>query len=102
MNSDGSQRLARSDSINEDDVVRYFEMYGKPLVVEGMQNLFRQHIGAGVEPIAAKKGTKLELLKPFRILLNLLDKPEIGSAILEDILVEVFENLFQNWQHFGR
>ena len=49
----------------------------------------------------AKKGTKLELLKPFRILLNLLDKPEIGSAILEDVLVEVFKNLFLSYQHFN-
>lgn len=99
---DGSQGLAGSESINEDDVAKYFEMYGKHLVVTGIRNLFRQHIGVGIEHIATKKATKLELLKPFRILLNLLDKPEIGSAILEDILVEVFENLFQNWQHFGR
>ena len=48
-----------------------------------------------------KKATKLELLKPFRILLNLLDKPEIGSAILEDVLVEVFKNLFFSYQHFN-
>jgi hypothetical protein len=48
-----------------------------------------------------KKGTKLEMLKPFRILLNLLDKPEIGSAILEDVLIEVFKNLFLSHQHFN-
>ena len=49
----------------------------------------------------SKKSSKLGLLKPFRILLNLLDKPEIGSAILEDILIEVFKNLFLSHQHFN-
>ena len=49
----------------------------------------------------SRKTTKLELLKPFRILLNLLDKPEIGSAILEDVLIEVFKNLFISYQHFN-
>ena len=55
----------------------------------------------GVDALMTKKATKLELLKPFRILLNLLDKPEIGSAILEDVLVEVFKNLFFSYQHFN-
>uniref|UniRef100_A0A8C0Y9W1 DOP1 leucine zipper like protein A n=1 Tax=Cyprinus carpio carpio TaxID=630221 RepID=A0A8C0Y9W1_CYPCA len=32
-------------------------------------------------------------LKPFRILISLLDKPELGPAILEDVLIEVFRTL---------
>ena len=34
-------------------------------------------------------------LRPFRILISLLDKPEIGSTILEDVLVEVFRCLYR-------
>lgn len=47
-----------------------------------------------------RKIGKKELLKPFRILLNLLDKPEIGSAILEDVLIEVFKNLYFAHHYF--
>lgn len=33
-------------------------------------------------------------LRPFRILISLLDKPEIGSAILEDVLIDVFKHMY--------
>lgn len=29
-------------------------------------------------------------LKPYRILISLLEKPEIGPVILDDILIDVF------------
>ena len=63
-----------------------------------LKNYFSSIVG--VDALMARKTSKLELLKPFRILLNLLDKPEIGSAILEDVLVEVFKNLFLSYKHF--
>ena len=43
--------------------------------------------------ISGKKALRLKVLKPFRILLVLLDRPEIGSVILEDVLLEVFRAL---------
>lgn len=49
----------------------------------------------------SKNAGKHELLKPFRILLNLLDKPEVGSIILEDVLIEAFQNLYLNYHHFN-
>ena len=101
-NGEGSSGHTRSDSVSEEDNVKYFEIYGKTLVVKGLRTLFRQYTGTSVDLVTTKRGSKLELLKPFRIFLNLLDKPEVGSAILEDILIEVFKNLFQNWKHFGR
>ena len=34
-------------------------------------------------------------LRPFRILISLLDKPEIGAAILEDVLIDVFRHMYR-------
>lgn len=34
-------------------------------------------------------------LRPFRILISLLDRPEIGSSILEDILIDVFRCMYR-------
>ncbi len=34
-------------------------------------------------------------LRPFRMLISLLDKPEIGAAILEDVLIDVFRYMYK-------
>lgn len=41
--------------------------------------------------IEGKPGT----LRPFRILISLLDKPEIGSSILEDVLIDIFRYMYK-------
>lgn len=35
------------------------------------------------------------VLRPFRILISLLDKPEIGSSILEDVLMDIFRYMYK-------
>ena len=34
-------------------------------------------------------------LRPFKILMSLLDKPEIGPVILEDMLIDIFRYTYQ-------
>ena len=41
-------------------------------------------------------GTVAELLKPYRLLTSLLDKPEVAE-ILEDILLDVFRALYHSY-----
>ncbi|XP_075859277.1 protein DOP1A isoform X10 [Microcebus murinus] len=41
-----------------------------------------------------EESTLTQDLKPFRILISLLDKPELGPVILEDVLIEVFRTLY--------
>ncbi|KAM5256865.1 protein DOP1A isoform 7-T7 [Ctenodactylus gundi] len=41
-----------------------------------------------------EESTLIQDLKPFRILISLLDKPELGPVILEDVLIEVFRTLY--------
>ena len=47
----------------------------------------------------ASEGTVLDgkraVLRPFRILISLLDKPEIGSSILEDVLIDIFRYMYK-------
>ncbi|MEE6476377.1 hypothetical protein FKM82_011056 [Ascaphus truei] len=42
----------------------------------------------------SRESPPVQDLKPFRILISLLDKPELGPAILEDVLIEVFRTLY--------
>ena len=34
-------------------------------------------------------------LRPFRILISLLDRPEIGPSLLEDVLLDVFRHMYR-------
>ena len=91
-NDKDTSSLSRTDSIDEpgNPTDTYFDLNSKALVIEGIKSLFRQQciLGSG-----GKKAQRLEVLKPFRILINLLDKPEIGGPILEEVLLEVFRSL---------
>ncbi|KAH0622110.1 hypothetical protein JD844_024115 [Phrynosoma platyrhinos] len=44
--------------------------------------------------VHGEESTLMQDLKPFRILISLLDKPELGPVILEDVLIEVFRTLY--------
>ncbi|EDO38328.1 predicted protein, partial [Nematostella vectensis] len=55
-------------------------------------SLFRDHGGGSANTSNGAK--RSNALRPFRILISLLDRPEVGSAILEDVLIEVFRALY--------
>ncbi|KAJ3346582.1 hypothetical protein HDU83_002865 [Entophlyctis luteolus] len=42
-----------------------------------------------------------ELTKPFRILISLMDKEEIGSALLDQIIMDIFKSLKQRRDVYG-
>ena len=74
----------------------YFSLHSKSSTVEALRLLFSCHYGsnASVNPISGSKRThKNEALWPFRILISLLDRPEIGSIVLEEVLIEAFRVL---------
>ena len=95
----GKSSISSSPSIIEDEsmVSTYFEAYSKKYVVAALISLFQ---AIDNEPVIIGKidnsqstSKKSDKLKPFRILISLLDKPEIGSAVLEDVLMEVLRAL---------
>ncbi|XP_011306689.1 protein dopey-1 homolog isoform X2 [Fopius arisanus] len=57
----------------------YFDTFSKKLLIEAIKNTLKTVCDE--QPLD---------LKPYRILVSLLDKPDIGPVILDDILYEVF------------
>lgn len=57
----------------------YFDMYSKEMLVEAIKSLLRTVCEESPQN-----------LKPYRILVSLLEKADIGPVILDDILFEVF------------
>lgn len=75
----------------------YFSLHSKSSTVEALRLLFKCHYSSSVSvnPISGSKRTqKNEALWPFRILISLLDRPEIGSTVLEEVLIEAFRVLY--------
>uniref|UniRef100_A0A8C3QYH2 DOP1 leucine zipper like protein A n=1 Tax=Cyanoderma ruficeps TaxID=181631 RepID=A0A8C3QYH2_9PASS len=71
----------------EEHATYYFNTFSKEMLVQAMVGILHVN-GQGEE------STLMQDLKPFRILISLLDKPELGPAILEDVLIEVFRTLY--------
>lgn len=57
----------------------YFDACGKTVIVDGIQRLLEQ------APVTLALASR-----PFKIVISLLDKPEIGEAIIESVLVYIF------------
>uniref|UniRef100_UPI00398E42B7 protein DOP1A n=1 Tax=Pristiophorus japonicus TaxID=55135 RepID=UPI00398E42B7 len=71
----------------EEHAIYYFNTFSKDLLIQAMVGIL-QGKGCGEDERRPSHD-----LKPFRILISLLDKPELGPAILEDVLIEVFRTL---------
>lgn len=100
-NSAKNESLSRTDSVcssdadHEGPAETFFSLHSRPLVIEAVRRLFQNHdsVDKG-DTNGSKKAQRLEVLKPFRLLISLLDKPEIGGSILEDVLLDVFRALY--------
>lgn len=69
-----------SDTTTEDggDINAYFETFSRSLLVEGI-----------VACLRTSQGTNPPDLRPYRLIVSLLDKPEIGPYILDDIFLDL-------------
>ncbi|XP_024938328.1 protein dopey-1 homolog isoform X2 [Cephus cinctus] len=66
----------------------YFEMYSKDMLIQAIKSTLK----------TVCEETPHDL-KPCRILVSLLDKPDIGPVILDDILYEVFRTFYKACAH---
>jgi hypothetical protein len=69
-----------SDSSKSSNAVSYFEHYSKPILIKALRITFLNSI-----PTAD--------LRPYKILLSLLDKVEIGPVVLDSILIDVIRTV---------
>uniref|UniRef100_T1J3V3 Uncharacterized protein n=1 Tax=Strigamia maritima TaxID=126957 RepID=T1J3V3_STRMM len=62
----------------------YFDTYSKELLINALRSCLKGSCSnQGID------------VRPYRILISLFDKPEVSSAIVEDILIEVFRTLYK-------
>ncbi|XP_036098270.1 protein dopey-2 isoform X2 [Molossus molossus] len=87
----GNTIVPESEILNsyEDQSSYFFEKYSKDLLVEGLAELLHQEFSdADVEERHSA------YLRPFRILISLLDKPEIGPQVVGDLFLEVIRAFY--------
>lgn len=69
-----------SGSTSKSTQISYFEQYSKPILVKALRITFKNSVATAD-------------LRPYRILLSLLDKVEIGPVVLDAILIDVIRAL---------
>ncbi|XP_026507468.1 protein dopey-2-like [Terrapene carolina triunguis] len=79
--------FASDSAAFEDHALYFFGKYSKDLLVEALIEILHQKLSeAALEDHA--------YLKPFRILISLLDKPEIGPQVVGDLFLEVIRAFY--------
>lgn len=72
----------------------YFHSFSKDLLVAALKS--RLYESSCIPDYSGDEPTgKASILQPFRILISLLDKPEIGPVILENVLWAIFRSLYR-------
>uniref|UniRef100_A0A673AUK7 Uncharacterized protein n=1 Tax=Sphaeramia orbicularis TaxID=375764 RepID=A0A673AUK7_9TELE len=67
----------------EDHTTFYFNTYSKDYLVKALTNIIKQ------KDMESDPENVIGYLRPFRIIISLLDKPEIGPVVLNSVLLEV-------------
>ncbi|CAM1295861.1 DOPEY1 (predicted) [Pycnogonum litorale] len=77
---------------NASVVSNYFNQYSRDLLICAMINCLKKEI-------ISSEHSGLPDLWCYRLLQSLLDKPEIASSVLDDILVQVFRALYEDYNN---
>ncbi|XP_021360674.1 protein dopey-1-like isoform X2 [Mizuhopecten yessoensis] len=93
--ADKSKQLRKDSMTSGSEIdLLYFRTHSKDLLIHALKQKLSD--ASEDENFVTKHGGKSALvLKPFRILMSLLDKPEIGPVILESVLLSVFRCLYR-------
>ncbi|NXB85355.1 DOP2 protein, partial [Vidua chalybeata] len=81
--------FAPDSTTSEDHAVYFFGKYSKDLLVESLIVILHQK-----SPESDPEEQHQAYLKPFRILISLLDKPEIGPQVVGDLFLEVLRAFY--------
>ncbi|NWH71330.1 DOP2 protein, partial [Piaya cayana] len=81
--------FAPDSTTSEDHAVFFFGRYSKDLLVESLIQILHQKF-----PESDTEEQHQAYLKPFRILISLLDKPEIGPQVVGDLFLEVIRAFY--------
>ncbi|NXF10044.1 DOP2 protein, partial [Smithornis capensis] len=81
--------FAPDSTTSEDQAVYFFGKYSKDLLVESLIVILHQKF-----PESDTEEQHQAYLKPFRILISLLDKPEIGPQVVGDLFLEILRAFY--------
>ncbi|XP_031783167.1 protein dopey-1 homolog isoform X3 [Nasonia vitripennis] len=73
----------KADRVAAETSAAYFDIYSKDMLIEAIKTTLKTICNENPQD-----------LKPYRILISLLDKPDIGPVILDDILYEVYRTFY--------
>ncbi|XP_076857747.1 protein DOP1B isoform X2 [Brachyhypopomus gauderio] len=73
----------------EEHTAYYFNTHSRDLLVQALVNILQQN------DIEKDPENVTDYLRPFRIIISLLDKPEIGPLVVSDILLEVIRAFYR-------
>uniref|UniRef100_A0A3B4ZSX6 DOP1 leucine zipper like protein B n=1 Tax=Stegastes partitus TaxID=144197 RepID=A0A3B4ZSX6_9TELE len=76
----------------EEHTTFYFNTYSRDFLVMALINILKQ------KDVDSDPETVTVYLRPFRIIISLLDKPEIGPAVLSSVLLEVVRAFYSYCQ----
>ena len=84
----------RTDSeVSLDDSSIYFSHYSKGLLIEAVKLIFQRSLDNSSDDQPD--------LKSYRLVMTLLDKPDVGGAILEDIMIDVLRAMYHSTNKGG-
>uniref|UniRef100_A0A8B9SJ42 DOP1 leucine zipper like protein B n=1 Tax=Anas platyrhynchos TaxID=8839 RepID=A0A8B9SJ42_ANAPL len=81
--------FAPDSTSSEDHAIYFFGKYSKDLLVESLAEILHQKFSE-----SDTEEQHQAYLKPFRILISLLDKPEIGPQVVGDLFLEVIRAFY--------
>ncbi|KAI5621394.1 protein dopey-2, partial [Silurus asotus] len=76
----------------EEHTAHYFNTHSREMLVQALVNILQQ------KDIEKDPDNVMNYLRPFRIMISLLDKPEIGPLVVSDVLLEVIRTFYSYCQ----
>ena len=73
----------------------YFEYYSRDLLIDAVRMVLKRSLAARM--FGEQSGPDL---KPYRLLITLFDKPEIGPIVLDEVILDVFRALHHAYSEF--
>ncbi|CAL8369830.1 unnamed protein product [Arctogadus glacialis] len=73
---------------SEDQEDLYFTLHSRDLLIQALVNILKQ------KDIQRDPEALMNYLRPFRVIVSLLDKPEIGPVVISSLLLEVVRSFY--------
>ncbi len=89
--------ISSTASADSNNASFYFEFYSKSVLVDALILVLSGSLDSGSDSGSQQSPD----LRPFRLLVSLLDKPEIGPLVMDDIIIDVFRTLYHAHKCLG-